>query len=538
MEDIILNIQRALRSEAKNATFAVGGHIPINTGGETGLEVDADEKTSSRTARTAEPVQIRFGESGKGVTLTLPTEKKHSNTPSPSFEQTDGRSGVSHELQQLLKACAPATFGRNGDEVHDEAYRKAGKLDTTAFTTSFCPYQLGIMDVVQQVLMPYNWIRKGNLGIRAELYKLNAYSGPSGLFKPHVDTPRDETQIGSLVIGLPVEHQGGQLAVRHTLEGFRQEVVFDWSQTSEDPPVVHWAAFYSDCEHEVLQVTSGHRITLTYNLFSTTASGHLAGKSNALDPTKLPLYKSLKAALASQRFFPRGHLLGVNLAHHYGHTSETDNFLPHSLKGADMVLYEIFRALKLPLYLLPLHDSHGDEQVEELLGRKFWPFELMDEFEEGEEIVAKSDFLETVCDDLRDKVVWLNYAMADTKAVQAVFLTHGNEPCMNVMYTKAVMIVKVPPFGRHGRKTFPEDEAIFESEGSSLEESDEESDGNDDSSAMNIDATLLEDDGNLEHEDSLLEGSEGKPDDDGDTSVTDIDATPKASEHTLRGRRP
>jgi hypothetical protein len=40
-------------------------------------------------------------------------------------------------------------------------------------------------------------------GIRAELYKLNAYSAPSGHFKPHVDTPRSDTQIGSLVVCLP-----------------------------------------------------------------------------------------------------------------------------------------------------------------------------------------------------------------------------------------------------------------------------------------------------------------------------------------------
>jgi hypothetical protein len=40
------------------------------------------------------------------------------------------------------------------------------------------------------------------------MYKLNMYSAPSGKFKPHVDTPRNKDQIGSLVICLPLAHQG------------------------------------------------------------------------------------------------------------------------------------------------------------------------------------------------------------------------------------------------------------------------------------------------------------------------------------------
>ena len=82
------------------------------------------------------PVQVRFGESGKGVTAVFPT-----NTSSA-------------ELAELITACEPAPFGRGGKEVFDEEYRQAGKLDTTAFATSFCPYQAGIIDVVTQLLVP------------------------------------------------------------------------------------------------------------------------------------------------------------------------------------------------------------------------------------------------------------------------------------------------------------------------------------------------------------------------------------------------
>ena len=78
------------------------------------------------------------------------------------------------------------------------------------------------------------------------------YSAPSGKFRPHVDTPRGPTQFGSLVVCLPYPHQGGQLRVSH--QG--SEKMWDWSskEADEDGQVIHWAAFYSDCEHEVLEV--------------------------------------------------------------------------------------------------------------------------------------------------------------------------------------------------------------------------------------------------------------------------------------------
>ncbi len=65
--------------------------------------------------------------------------------------------------------------------------------------------------------------------------------------------------FGSLVVCLPSEFTGGALVTRH----LGRQVMFDWSSSA----TTHWAAFYSDVEHEVLPVTSGHRITLTYNLY-------------------------------------------------------------------------------------------------------------------------------------------------------------------------------------------------------------------------------------------------------------------------------
>lgn len=110
------------------------------------------------------------------------------------------------------------------------------------------------------------------------------------------------------MVSLPSYHQGGQLVVGNA----GQSLVFDWSRTDKTRPAeIKWAAFYSDRQHEVHEVTSGHRITLTYNLFLTRGNGHLAGASSALDCTQLPLYKHLEEALENPRFFHRGIFLSL-----------------------------------------------------------------------------------------------------------------------------------------------------------------------------------------------------------------------------------
>ena len=200
-------------------------------------------------------------------------------------------------------------------------------------------------------------------GLRAELYKLNVYSGPAGVFKPHVDTPRSASQIGSLVVCLPVEFSGGGLAVRH--QG--QEIVHEWGTrvnnnddctpaaaasalSAEAAPAINWTAFYSDCEHEVLPVHSGHRITLTYNLFLSRGTGLLNTPllPQRLLPHHLPLAPHLYHALANPHFKPEGGYLAFWLRHRYPLTHPVEcEFVVEMLKGADLGMVGAVRAVGL-----------------------------------------------------------------------------------------------------------------------------------------------------------------------------------------------
>ncbi len=77
--------------------------------------------------------------------------------------------------------------------------------------------------------------------------------------------PRGECMFGSLVIVLPSAHEGGELVLRHGGE----EWSFDAAKAIKDDqgPSIGFVAFFSDVEHEVTMVTSGYRVTLTYNLY-------------------------------------------------------------------------------------------------------------------------------------------------------------------------------------------------------------------------------------------------------------------------------
>ena len=74
-------------------------------------------------------------------------------------------------IQDLIKSTQPASFGRHGRDVFDDTYRKASKLDPTAFSSNFCPYAAGIIDTIGQALLPLP--NHTSQGIRAELYNLN-----------------------------------------------------------------------------------------------------------------------------------------------------------------------------------------------------------------------------------------------------------------------------------------------------------------------------------------------------------------------------
>ena len=76
------------------------------------------------------------------------------------------------ELDNLMKECNPATFGRDHTDVLDESYRKARKLDRAHFACNFNPERSGLVGVVLSTLLEG---RDEGKKVDVELYKLNVY---------------------------------------------------------------------------------------------------------------------------------------------------------------------------------------------------------------------------------------------------------------------------------------------------------------------------------------------------------------------------
>ncbi|SJL14401.1 uncharacterized protein ARMOST_17857 [Armillaria ostoyae] len=219
-------------------------------------------------------------------------------------------SATEESLQDLCNASDPASFGLGNKDTFDESYRKAKKLDSAQFACTFDLQASGILDQVQVDLV--EGCNESAKVLRAELYKLNAYA-KGDFFKAHKDTPRSENMIGSLVIIFPTDHQGGSFILRQ--DG--QEWTFDaekmLADSTREAPVISHVAFYSDIEHEVLPVTSGVRVTLTYNLYLEDIPRSVAKTPS--NPTTDVLKTALQNLLTNEAFLPQGGLLGFGLRH-------------------------------------------------------------------------------------------------------------------------------------------------------------------------------------------------------------------------------
>jgi hypothetical protein len=76
------------------------------------------------------------------------------------------------ELEQLTHACEPASFGVNKEDVLDETYRKAGKLDSECFAPLLDPVRTDLSKIIRGYLLEGTQSMKN---IKIELYKLNVY---------------------------------------------------------------------------------------------------------------------------------------------------------------------------------------------------------------------------------------------------------------------------------------------------------------------------------------------------------------------------
>ena len=189
----------------------------------------------------------------------------------------DGDIGAVDDPQFVAWLCAhgePAPFGAGGETVVDPDVRAAVRLVARGAATvaGFDPAE--ILPEIEPILSPRRHLR-------AQLTDVLVYE-KGGKFLRHKDTPTAHDLLGTLVVVLPVEHEGGAFRID---DGCRAPGVLDWGDPQAG--VLRWVAMYSDVDHEVETVTSGARAVLTYALHTTDR------------PREDPLWRQRRARLAS-----------------------------------------------------------------------------------------------------------------------------------------------------------------------------------------------------------------------------------------------
>lgn len=247
---------------------------------------------------------------------------------------------------ELIQHCQQAPYGKGTETLVDTKVRRVWELDPDGFELTNPQWTTFIESIVADVRTE---LGLKDLKLQAHLYKLLVYER-GGFFLPHQDGEKLNGMVATLVVALPSVHAGGELVVSH--EGRTQMISMSGAATGRE---ASYAAFYSDCEHEVRKVTSGFRLCLTYNL--TLAKGRK--KQSVKAPSYRVIASQIAETLTSWRRMPgkapkeaksdtasskAGKKLALTLSHEY---TKTGLSLTH-LKGVDRATAEVlFEAAKL-----------------------------------------------------------------------------------------------------------------------------------------------------------------------------------------------
>jgi len=252
---------------------------------------------------------------------------------------------------------------------------------------------------------------------------------------------------------------------------------------------ISYAAFYGDVEHEVTEVKSGYRLTLTYNLYFggsldsqaivSTPTSISAALYTSLPPNAGSFQDNLSELLSDDTFLPMGGRLGFGLFHEYPFESEPElERIAEVLKGSDAALMQACRALGLSCVLNVCYQDEEDENrtvalcdfapnldgdlleseiwehLKNECGRGVWLANSDTDTDDEAYAEAEEIDLDSRGADLPSLDVFVHWVTKQTpyNAFKSHFVTYGNEPSLSHDYGRVCLIVNVGPPGRRGDK--------------------------------------------------------------------------------------
>eukprot|EP00794_Sanderia_malayensis_P009480 gene9480-10470_t len=229
--------------------------------------------------------------------------------------------------EQLIPFCSKAPYGKGMDTVIDEEVRKTWELGPSCFSIKNPQWDSSIESLVSNV---GNVLGFHGKSVKAVLYKFLLYD-KGGHFKVHRDTEKSPGMFATLLIQLPSEYKGGNLLVHHDGKSKRHDF---GQQSGTSPFYIHFAAHYSDVQHEVEEVVDGYRCILAYNLCWT-------GPSEPPSQAKLQTAAQGMLNLLNDRWKNRPEALIFPVKHMYSKAGLTNG--SSSLKGHDAILASVLK---------------------------------------------------------------------------------------------------------------------------------------------------------------------------------------------------
>ncbi|KAJ1556329.1 hypothetical protein HK405_001633 [Cladochytrium tenue] len=360
-----------------------------------------------------------------------------------------------HDFATLLDAAHPASFGRGGETIYDKSYRDASTLTPTSAFSVFHPASTAggeLLRTISEWMVP-----SPGMSLRAEFYRLNVYTA-GGHFGPHVDTPHSSNLVGSLVVWLPTPHDGGELVVRSRGTNAK-ETVFDWSTDkaraamiaapilqesdsgSNETGCVFWAAFFSDCEHEIRPVKDGFRITLVYNLYAQQLQVPVMTHYDNIfveelkHLTELPSLRGRRIGIEFEHFYAMSRM--ATEQYYFGTLEESTPNFP--LKGRDLAMQRAAMALGLKVECKAIYST---DRSRVFISDHFHMFvpeeEVIEDYKSFERLVWEDCGAHAPAD-----LVWLrkSYMFENFGA----YLTYGNDANLHHVYLMGSLIISMPP---------------------------------------------------------------------------------------------
>jgi len=187
------------------------------------------------------------------------------------------------QVKAVIAASERAPYGRGAETLVDTSVRRVWQLPLSKLDIGGKSWPRTFDQILAAAA---DGLGCAGDNVSAEIYKLLVYD-QGAFFKAHRDSEKAKGMFGTLLIVLPSPHAGGALVIRHA----GREAVVDLS--GGDVSELKYAAFYADCEHEVLPVTRGNRICLVYNLLQQPSP-----KGKKSTPLIAPAYDAQTAAAA------------------------------------------------------------------------------------------------------------------------------------------------------------------------------------------------------------------------------------------------